>query len=286
MKCWSNGELLQEPKTVTSFNFSLNYSYVAWEGMRAYKQADGSSKIYKLEEHMQRLYNSAKLIGIDIPVDINDAIKGANDLAEANGGGDLYFRPIVYLTTDCEGVRQNDVSDVSLDIYAIPMGNNYSREGIKVGISSFPRGYPAFNMQAKISPNYGMLKNYYSEAERLGVDDMLIQNFQGYIVEAIVANLFIVKDGVIYTPKDNGDILPGITRKTVIEEILPKTKFKVEEKNLTRTDFYIADEIFMCGTYAEITKIKEIDGYSVGTSSEVFDIVSKEYSKLVRGNNE
>lgn len=221
-----------------------------------------------------------------------DVIQGCIDLVKYKGGGDLYLRPIIYENASCEGVLSSDLG-VSIDIYCFELGKGYPEEGIKVAISSIPRGYPAFNMQAKAAANYGSLRLYNQEAKRLGVSAMLIPNFSGYIMESAVANIFIVKDGIVMTPCNNGDILPGITRRDIIQKIFLNNNVmysmyhrvvNVVERNLTKADIYSADEIFLCGTFAEVTPVIEVDGRMIGNgrAGQLTLIAKNVYANLVR----
>ena len=294
-KYWSNGKLYDgEGYKITSFNAVMSYSNpVVWEGIRAYQQQNGKTEVFKVEDHIYRLFNSAKIMGFEINLKPAQIIKGCRDLVKVLGGGDLYLRPIAYGDFSCEGV--DCTSDkVNVDIYAIPLKNSLNKNGIKMVISSLQRSYPNFMMQAKTPMNYGYLGMYQREAARNGVDDVLIQNKNGHIVEATVANFFIVKDNQIFTPRNDGSILPGITRRIICNDILLnhdimftkyKKVFNVVEKDITRADIYTADEMFLVGTYAEVTPVLEVDGTIIGSGYKgvVTNIVQLEYENIIRG---
>jgi branched-chain amino acid aminotransferase len=292
-KTWSNGKLIKGTKAIDSINYSLHYASPAiWEGIRAYKQVDGTSKIFRLQEHAQRLLDSAKIIGFEIPYSLNDLMEACKAVVEANGGGDLYLRPIVYAAHDAESAKPQDVK-INVDIYAFPIEPLHSeKKGIKCVISAHKRGYPQYQMQAKTASNYAHLQLVKPEIKAAQVDDVFILDNEGYIVEATVANIWVFKDNVAMTPPNNGSILPGITRRCVAGILQDPhkmvTKYKmptvVMEKRLTRADLYTADCIIICGTYAEIVNVIELDGRTIGSSETqtYFKILKAEYSKLVR----
>jgi branched-chain amino acid aminotransferase len=291
MRVWSDGHIIHTKKQIDSLNFVLHYGAPAcWEGIRAYLQQDGTTKIWKLEEHIKRLFDSAKILGMEIPFTQYDIQEGCRLVVEANGSGNLYLRPIVYTTQDAESVRQKE-SPIAIDIYAFPINKLGREEGIKARIASMQRGYPQFQMQCKNPANYAMLNNLKNEL--IGVDELLFCDNQGYVVEATVANIFVVRGDQIFTPPNEGSILPGITRRCVAEILGDNatmfTKYqkhvKVMEKRITRSDLYTADEVFMSGTYAEIVPIIEIDGRKIADGKPGFftKLTYKTYQDMVQG---
>lgn len=293
MKSWSDGKIVKGTKSIDSLNYALHYaSPCVWEGIRAYKQEDGSTKIWRLEDHIRRLFDSAKIMGFEIPFSYNQLVQGCRAVVEANGGGDLYLRPVAYASSDAESAKPQDLK-ISVDIYAFPLKALHESKGIKTIISALPRAYPYYQMQAKTAENYGFLQKVKQEIDRAGVDDALIMDDRGHIVEATVANLFVVKGDVILTPPNEGSILPGITRDCLFRLITdPRVMFVrhkkipvVFEKPITRADLYTADCVILCGTYAEVVNVVEIDGRKIGDENSrfYFDVLQKEYQRLVRG---
>jgi branched-chain amino acid aminotransferase len=291
MRVWTNGQIIHTKKQIDSLNFVLHYgSPACWEGIRAYEKQDGNTHIWKLEEHITRLFNSAKILNMKIPFEQHEVIEGCRKVVEANGSGDLYLRPIVYSTQDAESVRQAP-SDISIDIYAFPIKKLGRDKGVTAKISSITRGYPQFQMQCKTPANYAVLNNAKPEMD--GVDELLFCDNNGYVVEASVANIFIVRGDQILTPPNEGSILPGITRRCVLEILTNSatmySKFKkvpmVAEKPLTRADIYTADEMFMCGTYAEVVPIIQVDQRQIGNGQPGFysKMLLAAYQDLVRG---
>jgi len=293
MMHWSNGKLSPGKKSIDSMNYSLHYaSPTIWEGIRAYQCSDGSTKILKLKEHMLRLLDSAKIMGIKLPYDLNQLMDAANAVVTANGGGDLYLRPIAYSLGDGRKAKPQD-SEIGVDIYAFPVPPLHSdKKGIKCIISSHRRGYPQFQMQAKTAANYASLQLVKSELDATGADDALLMDNNGHIVEATVTNIFVIKGDYIMTPPNDGSILQGITRATLAELITDPTLMFVKhkkrpmvvEKKITRADLYTADCVMLVGTYAEVVNVLEIDGRTIGSAEthNYFRILKAEYENLTR----
>lgn len=291
MKVWSDGRIIKGPRPIDSLNFSLHYSSpCVWEGIRSYKQKDGSTKVFKLEAHISRLLDSAKIIGFDVPYNKGELIEACKAVVEANGGGDLYLRPVVFSLQHAENAKPQEMT-IAVDIYAFPIKPlHVDKPAIKCIISSFRRGYPQFQMQAKTAANYGILEGVKAELKASGADEALIVDNLGYITEATVANLWIFKGNVAFTPPNNGSILPGITRATVSEILSdPSIMFvkhkkptHIVEKQLTKADIYTADCAILCGTYAEIVKIGSVDGRQLNNNDEYYRILKDEYANLVR----
>jgi branched-chain amino acid aminotransferase len=193
---------------------------------------------------------------------------------------------------DAERAKPSIMSP-SVDIYAFPIPPLHSgKRGIKCIVASHRRGYPQFQMQAKTAANYASLQLVKAELDQAKADDALFMDNNGHIVEATVANLFVVKGDVIMTPPNDGSILQGITRSTIAEMLSDasimfvkhKKRPLVVEKKITRADLYTADCVFLTGTYAEVVNVLEIDGRRIGTdeSHQYFKIVKAEYELLTR----
>ncbi|MBI5045759.1 MAG: aminotransferase class IV [Candidatus Niyogibacteria bacterium] len=295
MKTWSNGKIINGRKNIDSLNFSLHYANpVIWEGIRTYRQSANrrTTKIWKLEEHINRLFDSAKIINTEIPYNKKDLVAACQAVTKANGNGDFYLRPIVYSSQDAESAKAKQ-SKISVDIYCFPIPALYKpkNEGIKVKISNIIRSYPQFQMQAKTSANYSMLHPIKNELAAGGIDDLLVTDNQGYIVEATVANIWVFKGDLAMTPPNNGSILPGITRQCVMNILKDAALMKkyglspyVIEKNITKADLYTADCVVLCGTYAEIVNVAEIDGRQIGDQQtrSYYKILHEEYGRMVR----
>lgn len=294
MKTWSDRKIVDGKAPSDSFSFSLHYAGPAvWEGMRAYVQDDGTCKIFKLKEHVQRLRDSAKILGVNLPYSNAEIEQACETMVQLSGNKDSYLRPIAHLDVDAEGIHAKKTKDLKLDIYCVPAPKLHrdAERGIKMVISNVVRGYPQFNMQAKTPTNYAALTSVQPLIEQAGVQDAFLVDNQGYIVEATVANFFVVKGDVIMTPPNAGSILPGITRRTIAEILGDSSKMftkykkapRVVEKNITKADLYTADCVFLCGTYAEVMKVSEIDGRKIDGDDFYFRLLVTEYSNVVRG---
>lgn len=294
MKVWSDGQIIEGPVNMSSLNYTLHYSSPAvWEGMRAYVQNDGTCKIYKLREHVMRLQASAKILGVELPYDLATIENACTDLVQANGNKDLYLRPFAYLDLDAEGIHVKKSNKLKLDIYCVPIPKLHreSEKGIKMVISNVVRGYPQFNMQAKTPANYSALAQVQPLLDQTGAQDAFLLDNGGHVVEATVANFFVVKGSVIFTPPNDGSILSGITRATIVAILQDSarmfTKYKkapiVVEKKVTKADIYTADCLMLCGTYAEVVKVNEVDNRQIDGDDSWFRIIASEYSDLVRG---
>lgn len=286
MKVWTDNTIKDTAVEINSLNYTLHYgSPSAWEGIRSYLQNDGTTKIFKLKQHIDRLFDSAKIMNFMIPHTKEEVMKACQDVVESSGGGDLYLRPIAYSINVAENAKPQ-IQGIKLDIYAFPIVPLHSdKKGIRVCISSFRRGYPQYQMQAKSAANYNFLQTVKHEMDAGKYDDVLLTDNDGYITEATVANVWIFKNGVAMTPPNDGSILPGVTRKAVSDIIRDSNKsFLIMEKKITRADIYTADEVLICGTYAEIVNVLEVDGRKFKEDGPIFKMIKDEYKKLVRGN--
>lgn len=290
---WSNGSLIKGKKTIDSFNAGLNYGVAIWEGIRSYIQTDKTVKIFRLKEHIDRLFDSAKIIGLDVPYSKNDLIQGCIDLVESNEKTDLYIRPVIYLGNDAEGKKEYS-SDILVDIHVCKINDSNLNKGQNAIISSYIRGYPEYDMQCKCSGNYHKIYDMHSEASNSGADHAFVRDRKGYIVETATSNVFVQKGEEFFTPPNDGSILPGITRQIIINLINSQKIFhaydlkgNVKEKPITRADIYTADGIFLTGTMCELLPIMMVDKKPVGGAKPTkhFEILYLEYQKLTRGNN-
>lgn len=252
-----------------------------WEGIRSYRKEDGTTQIWLLKQHIIRLFNSAKILNIEIPYTVEQLVEACMEVVEAAGGGDLYLRPIAYATQDAESVRAQ-TNRIAVDIYCFPIKPTNKEAGISARISATPRGYPNYHMQAKTTANYAVLHNCKNEFE--GVDEVLFCDNDGYVVEASVANLFIVNQGVVFTPPQTGSILSGLTRQWVAQNLAEKG-IQVIERRLTKPDLYTADEVFITGTYVETAPLIKIDGRTIGSGEpgKISRMVRFEITKATRG---
>jgi branched-chain amino acid aminotransferase len=262
LKIWLDGKLVDEADAkITVFDHGLLYGDGVFEGIRVY-----SSRIFELEVHIKRLYESARAIRLDIPMGRDELIKAVEKTVEANNIVDGYIRLVVTRGTGtlglnpfvCEAGRLFIIAD-NIQLYP----EELYEKGMKVISATTVRNHPlAIPPQVK-SLNY--LNNILAKIEALDVNvpEAIMYNHEGYVAEATGDNIFIVKDGVIYTPPIEAGALEGITRSVVIK-LARAAKLEVIEKNLTRFDLYVCDEFFLTGTAAEVIGVVEIDGRIIG----------------------
>lgn len=290
-KIWMDGGFVDwDDAKVHILTHTLHYGLGVFEGIRSYLCHDGSSAIFRLIEHIDRLYDSALIAFIKIPYakeEIIDAIKETlkiNDLKEA------YIRPIAYIGYGVMGINpQNNPIKVSIAVWkwGAYLGKEGLEKGIRAKISSFTRHHVNVGMtKAKICGNYANSTLAKLEVIRAGYDEAIMLDTEGYVSEASGENIFIVKKGVIKTTPLTS-ILPGVTRDSVIK-IAEDEGLKVKEERFTRDELYAADEVFLTGTAAEVTPIVEIDNRTIGEGnpSPITQKIQSIFFDAVRGKKE
>jgi branched-chain amino acid aminotransferase len=262
LKIWLGDKLVDEQDAkVSVFDHGLLYGDGVFEGIRVY-----SGRVFELEAHIERLYNSAKGIRLDIPMSREKLIGAIHKTVEANGVVDGYIRLVVTRGTGTLGLNPFICEDAMVFIIADSIQlypEELYEKGMKIISATTVRNHPlAIPPQVK-SMNY--LNNILAKIEALdyNVPEAIMYNHEGYVAEATGDNVFIVRKGVIYTPPAEAGALEGITREIVIR-LAKKEGIEVVEKNLTRFDLYISDEMFLTGTAAEVIGIVEIDGRVIG----------------------
>jgi len=265
-KIWMDGKLINwADANVHVLTHTLHYGTGAFEGIRCYKTKKGSA-IFRLQEHVDRLFDSCHILNIEIPFSNAQITKAIIDTVKVNKLKECYIRPIVFIGYGAMGLYTQG-NPVRVSIAAWPWGAYLGEEGIKNGIrvkvTSFARLHVNISMtKSKTCGDYVNSTLAKSEAVASGFDEALFLDTSGYVSEGTGQNIFIVRDGVLLTPP-LPSVLEGITRKSIIE-MAKKEKIKVQEVNLTRDEVYIADEAFFTGTAAEVTPIREVDGRSIG----------------------
>lgn len=285
---WMDGKLVPfQDANVHILSHTLHYGLGAFEGIRSYKQDDGRGGIFKLDEHLKRLFDSAKMCRMKVPFDMETVRQACIETLQANEFDEAYIRPIIFLGHGAMGLgtRNNPVRvAVATWKWGAYLGEEGLKNGISVGTSSYTRHHINANLQrAKIIGHYvnSILARY--EANENGYDEAIMLDHSGYVAEGTGENLFVIKDGVVKTPPVV-NILAGITRKTAIE-ILQHEGYGVAEMSFGRDAVYVADEAFMTGTAAEITPIKDCDRLSIadGTPGAITRKVQSIYLDGVRG---
>jgi branched-chain amino acid aminotransferase len=288
-KIWMNGELVDwNDATVHVGSHGLHYGTGVFEGIRAYETPKGTA-IFRLREHMDRLHTSAKILYMDIPYSVDDLRQATWDVIAVNGIPECYIRPIAFYGFGELGVSAVG-NPVDVAIMSWPWGAYLGEEalqnGIRAKISSWQRiGPNVIPHAAKATGVYLNSMLAVQEAHRAGYDEAIMLTQEGYIADGPGETVFVVKDGVIATPDLATSILPGITRDTVIQ-IAQDLGYQVVQKQLIRTDLYVADEVFMTGTAAEVTPIREIDDIAIGSRGPVTTEIQSAYLDLVRGRSE
>lgn len=263
---WLDGALVpwREAK-VHVLTHTLHYGMGVFEGVRAYKTAQGTA-IFRLAEHNKRFFQSAHILNMRLPIDIPTLAEAHAAVIRENGLSEAYIRPMAFLGAEGMGLRADNLqTHVMVAAWPWPsyLGAETLERGLVVKTSSFSRHHVNITMcKAKANGNYMNSMLALSEALRDGYDEALLLDTEGYVAEGSGENVFVVRDGVIYTP-DLTSALEGITRDTIIR-FAADLGIPVKEKRITRDEVYIADEAFFTGTAAEVTPIREVDGRAIG----------------------
>jgi branched-chain amino acid aminotransferase len=287
-KIWMNGELIDwaDAKVHVGVH-GLHYGSGVFEGIRCYDTEEGPA-VFRLAEHLQRLRDSARLLYMEIPFSVEELREACHELVGANGLPECYLRPIAFYGYGQLGVaaRENPVETVIMSWpWGAYLGEEGLRQGIRAKISSWQRIGP--NVIPHVAKATGVYLNSMlavTEAIRAGYDEAILLTAEGYVADGSGENIFVVKDGRISTPELSNSILPGITRNTVIE-IARDLGYDVAETQIIRSDLYLADEVFMCGTAAEVTPLRSIDDVDMGVGPVTLEI-QEAYLDSVRGRNE
>ncbi len=289
-KIWMDGEMVEwRDAKIHVLSHTLHYGCGAFEGVRAYKTVDGTA-IFRLQEHTDRLFNSAKILRMNIPFtkeQVNEAQKAVVKANNLEGG---YLRPLTWIGSQKLGVSPKG-NQIHLMVAAWAWGAYLGEEGMKRGIrvktSSYTRHHVNITMtQAKAVSNYtnSILANM--EATDDGYDEALLLDSSGFVSEGAGENVFVVKDGKVYTPDLSAGALNGITRNTVMH-ICADLGIELVQKRITRDEIYIADEAFFTGTAAEVTPIRELDRVQIGIGSRgpITEKVQAAFFDIVNGRN-
>lgn len=283
LKIWLDGKLVDEAEAkISVFDHGLLYGDGVFEGIRVY-----SRKLFELEAHIERLYRSAKVIRLSIPMTGSQLINAVEKTVEANGVIDGYVRLVVTRGVGNLGLNPFTCESSSIFIIADNIQlypEELYEKGMKVISATTVRNHPlAIPPQVK-SLNY--LNNILAKIEALdsNVPEAIMYNHEGYVAEATGDNVFIVRNGVIYIPPIEAGALEGITRSVVIR-LAKKEKLEVVEKNLTRFNLYICDEFFLTGTAAEVIGVVEIDGRVIGDGKPgpVTKLLRKKFFEYAHG---
>jgi branched-chain amino acid aminotransferase len=269
---------------------ALHYGTGVFEGIRGYWSAEHEQLfILKLREHYARLQRSVKVLKLKIPITLDELCTLSVELVRKNNfRQDIYIRPFAFKSSEEIGVRLHNLKD-SFAIYITPFGNYVDIErGIRCQVSSWRRvDDNAAPARAKITGIYVNSALAKSEAMENGYDEAIMLTQDGHVCEGSAENIFLIRDGKVYTPPTSDNILEGLTRLAMMELMHKELDMEVVERSIDRSELYVADEVFLCGTGAQISPVVEIDHRPIG-SGEVGPVVSRLqqlYFEIVRGSN-
>jgi branched-chain amino acid aminotransferase len=290
-KIWFDGKLVNwDEAQVHVLTHTLHYGLGVFEGIRCYKTADGRSAIFRLEEHMRRFIDSAKICTLPMPYTQAELETACLDTIRANKLEECYLRPLAFVGDGAMGLGARDNPTrviVAVWKWGAYLGDEGLARGIRAKVSSFNRaGVNSLMAKGKVVGHYVNSILAKREVLAAGYDEAIMLDPQGYVSEASGENIFVVRDGAVVTPALGASILGGITRDTVLA-ILREMNVPVVERPMARDELYIADEIFMCGTAAEVTPVRELDDRAIGIGSRgaLTERVQKRYFEVVRGVN-
>jgi branched-chain amino acid aminotransferase len=289
-KIWMDGQMVEwRDAKIHVLSHTLHYGCGAFEGVRAYKTAQGTA-IYRLKEHTQRLFNSAKILRMNIPFSLEQVMQAQIDVVRENKLESCYLRPLTWIGSQKLGVSPKG-NKIHIMVAAWAWGAYLGEEGLKRGIrvktSSYTRHHVNITMtQAKAVSNYtnSILANM--EAVDEGYDEALLLDASGFVSEGAGENVFVIKDGVVYTPDLSAGALNGITRNTIFH-ICKDLGIELVQKRITRDEIYICDEAFFTGTAAEVTPIRELDRVQIGAGSRgpITEKIQAAFFDIVGGRN-
>ena len=286
---WKNGSLIKwDDSNVHILSHTLHYGTGVFEGVRAYNTDNGGA-IFRLQDHTARLFDAASKLNIQIPLTADELNKAQIDVLKANNLNEAYIRPIVYLGNESLGIRATDLS-VNVAVAAWEWPSYMSPEKKELGLSIIKSSHEQYSNSLhacyKIIGTYINSTMALHEALSKGADEALLLDKNGNISEGSGENIFIVKNGEIYTPKTDY-CLNGLTRQSIIQ-IAKDQNIKVIETNLKYEDLINADEAFFTGTAVEVTPITSIDSNKIGSGKrgEISHILQQKYSEIVTGEDE
>ena len=284
---WLDGEMVpwQEAK-VHVLTHTFHYGLGVFEGVRAYNTSQGAA-IFRLQEHTDRLFRSAHILRMEMPFDKGTLSEAQRQVVRANGLDEAYIRPMCFLGSEGMGLRADNLkTHVMVAAWAWPsyIDPEAMNRGIRVATSSYTRHHVNITMcKAKANGNYINSILALREALDAGFEEALLLDNEGYVAEGSGENVFLVRNGVLYTPELTS-CLEGITRDSIIR-IAEDQGLTVKEKRITRDEVYVADEAFFTGTAAEVVPIREVDNRTIGTGvrGPITETLQRIYLESVRG---
>jgi branched-chain amino acid aminotransferase len=288
-KIWMNGELVDwADAKVHVGSHGLHYGSGVFEGIRCY-ETDAGPAVFRLTDHLNRLHQSAQLLHMELPYSVEELRTATHELIAVNGLSECYLRPIAFYGFGELGVHPG-TNPIDVVLMSWPwgayLGDEALTNGIRAKVSSWKRVGP--NTIPHVAKATGIYLNSMlatMEATRAGYEEAILLTDDGFVADGSGENIFAVKDEVLSTPDLSHSILPGITRQAVME-IAQTLGYAVHEQKLIRSDLYVADELFMCGTAAEVTPVRAIDDHEIGAPGPVTKAIQDVFFEVVRGRDE
>ena len=283
---WMNGELVPWDQATTHvLTHTLHYGTGVFEGIRAYETSEGPG-VFRLTEHMQRLHESAQIMMMDLPYSVDELVEATKLVVRDSGLPSCYIRPIAYFGYGEMGLNTLPCSvDVAIACWpwGAYLGDDAVTKGVRMKISSWARhDHNTMPPASKTTGNYVNSSLAKVEALKAGYDEAIMLNPQGLVSECTGENIFVARGGRFVTPPMSAGALEGITQDTVME-LAEELGFEVIISDLARSDLYICDEMFVCGTAAEVSAVNSVDDRSIPCPGEMTKAIAAQYAKCVRG---
>lgn len=288
-KVWWNGSVVPASDVrLGVLTHSLHYGYGLFEGIRAYRQADGKSAVFRLRCHIDRMFDGAQILNMRLPVTAEQLRDACVETLVQNGLAEAYVRPLAFVGEGKMGIYAPDNPihvAVAVWEWGGYLGKDAWRKGVRVSVSSFTRSMVnTIMVRAKVTGQYVTSILAKSEAASNGYDEAILLDKDGYCAEGSGENLFMVRAGTLVTPPLSSPILAGITRESILS-IAQSLSIPTVEGRFTRDDLYLADEAFFSGTAAEVTPIVQVDGRKIGSGERgpITTRLQDEFFKVLRG---
>jgi branched-chain amino acid aminotransferase len=290
-KVWIDGEFVEwDSANIHVLTHSFHYGLAAFEGIRAYKRADGGTYVFRLREHIDRLFDTCKMCLLKPEFTREQVMAACCETLRTNGMAEGYLRPMVFIGEGAMGIYapNNPVRTLVAGWkWGAYLGEEALKNGIRAKMSSFARLHINVNLaKAKMTGQYTNSVLAKREAKLAGYDEAILLDANGYVSEGSGENIFVIRKGVIYTPDLSCSILEGITRDSIIT-LARELGLTVVEGRITRDQLWLADEVFLTGTAAEVTPVREVDNRTVGdgTIGPITKSVQTRFFEVVRGND-
>ena len=285
-KIWMNGEMVDwDQANIHILTHTLHYGMGVFEGIRAYETSEGPG-VFRLAEHIERLHNSARIMGMPMPYEVDDLIEATKDVVRASGLPSCYIRPIAYFGYGEMGLNTLPCKvDVAIACWpwGAYLGDDAVRKGVSMKVSSWCRhDHNSMPPASKTTGNYVNSSLAKVEALNAGYDEAIMLNPDGLVSECTGENIFAARGGTLITPPLSAGALEGITQDTVMT-IADDLGLDCMVSDLTRSDLYICEEMFVCGTAAEVSAVNSVDDRPIPCPGEMTRAIAEEYARAVRG---